>query len=133
MKILVLDDDVKRHKRFRQQWIGHELTIVVTAKEAIENLSRKTWDIVFLDHDLNNEAFVPSGPGTGYEVAQWLTNNPLRKPMLIVIHSFNSVGAIEMNLLLVEAVVFPGAWEREVVAWEREFQERKNFWESHRT
>lgn len=131
MKVLVLDDDVARQKQFQRQWIGHDITVVATVAETIECLKKEKWDIAFLDHDLDGKAYISSGPGTGYEVAQWLTKHPQRKPVLIVIHSFNKVGVLEMNLLLIEAIIAPFAWDKDASVWDKDYQERLAFQKEH--
>jgi len=69
---------------FKRNLIGHIVCCVTTAKETIEKLSSEKWDYVFLDHDLGGQTYVPSGPGTGYEVAQWISNNPDQKPEKVI-------------------------------------------------
>lgn len=110
MRVLILDDDMMRHKIFNQKLIGHVVTNVYTSKEAIDELENEDWDIVFLDHDLGGKIYVESGENTGYEVAQWLNNNPSKQPKRIVIHSYNPTGAQNMKQLLSDAEVVPGAW-----------------------
>jgi CheY-like chemotaxis protein len=110
MKILVLDDDENRLIIFRRKLIGHVVTCVTTSTEAIQQLESYQFDVVCLDHDLGGQAFVESGPGTGYEVAQWLATNENRQPQQIFIHSFNEPAAKRMHGLLPKAVVAPGLW-----------------------
>lgn len=113
MKILVLDDDPEndRLKAFRRMFIGHTVITVKFVKDCLYQLQNESpFDIVFLDHDLDGKTFVPSGPGTGYEVAEWLRDNPLKKPNRIVLHTFNKDGAARMMEVLPEAEYFPGAW-----------------------
>ena len=112
MKILILDDMSIRHKAFKQNLIGHVVKCVETVKETIDSLNEETWDYLFLDHDLGGDVMVPSGPGTGYEVAQWLNKNVDKQPANIVIHSFNPDGAKNMASLLPKALICPGAWNK---------------------
>ena len=53
-RVLVLDDDEKRHDWFREQAdaLNWELHHAWTVAEAIESLNRNDFDLVFLDHDL---------------------------------------------------------------------------------
>jgi CheY-like chemotaxis protein len=114
MRILVLDDDKGRLSLFKQKLIGHVVDCVETAPEAIMRLSEGAlWDIVFLDHDLADTQMVASGPGTGWEVAKWLSEHLDRKPAQIVIHSFNEPGAKNMLSLLPGAIYVPGIWAME--------------------
>ena len=108
--ILILEDDPKRHKVFLNNLIGCAVTIVDTVEAAIDELSHKEFDALFLDHDLNGEQMVESGEGTGYMVALWLTSHPNCRPDSIVIHNFNPVGSENMHLLLPGSQLIPGAW-----------------------
>lgn len=107
----------------RSVFVHHTAVIVETAKEAIDELGKNSWDIVFLDHDLGGSEMVASGPGTGYEVAKWLENNSDKQPPEIVIHSFNPEGARKMKAALPSAKVEPfmstpywrySLWEKQV-------------------
>jgi hypothetical protein len=71
-------------------------------------------DILFLDHDLGGTIMQKSGPGTGYEVAQWLEQHSKYQPRYIVIHSFNPDGAMRMNAALPKAMRIPGAWDFDI-------------------
>jgi CheY-like chemotaxis protein len=90
LKILILDDDKGRLADFRNNLSGHTVDCVETVSETIEWLNKKTYDVVFLDHDLGGKQLVPSGPGTGFEVAEWLRDHPDRKPKTIIIHTLNT-------------------------------------------
>jgi CheY-like chemotaxis protein len=108
MRILVLDDELERLRQFSQNLIGNVVDLATTAPETINFLKEKEYDILFLDHDLGGKIHVPSGPGTGYEVAKWLEEHPERKPEKIYIHSFNPSGAQNMKAALPEAIIAPG-------------------------
>lgn len=110
-RVLVLDDDYNRQKKFKQKLIGFDVVQVTTSKSAIAHLENEKFEYVFLDHDLGGEAFVPSGANTGYEVAQWLKLHPDKQPQHIVIHSYNPVGRKAMMALLPQATECPGAWD----------------------
>jgi len=113
MKILILDDDKSRLSKFRKALIGHNVTTVEYVGECIKELKENgPFQRLFLDHDLSGKVFVPSGPGTGYEVAEWLSKNPEFMPEKIIIHSYNQDGAQRMmKVLNFKAVYIPGAWE----------------------
>lgn len=108
----MLDDSKIRLIQFRQNLIGHNVRCVTTVRETIDSLADEDWDYLFLDHDLGGQVNVPSGPGTGYEVAQWLVEHPDRQPEHIVLHSFNENGRKNMQSLLPEAMMCPGAWTK---------------------
>jgi CheY-like chemotaxis protein len=111
-RMLVLDDDILRQQMFAEVLVGHIVIQTSTAKSTIKYLQDEDFDYLFLDHDLGGKQMVPSGPGTGYEVAQWLAAHLERQPKNIVIHSFNSVGAKNMANLLPSALICPGAWSK---------------------
>jgi len=101
MNIFFLDDDKTRIEVFSA--LCSDAVIVETSLEAISAIGSKSWDIVFLDHDLGGEQFIDSGrKDTGAEVARWIVKN---KPKidLIVVHSYNPDGAENMRSLLSQA------------------------------
>lgn len=112
MKILILDDDMLRHYLFQKNFIGHVLEHTQTAQAAIRHLQNTNYDAVFLDHDLGGHSYVDSHgeEETGYTVAKWLADNPDRKPKIIYIHSYNTVGAKNMQDLLPGSQLHPGLW-----------------------
>jgi CheY-like chemotaxis protein len=111
VNILILEDDRARQQVFLRNLVGTNTVIVETASDAIQALSERDWDYLFLDHDLGGTQMVPSGPGTGYEVAEWLAEHPEKQPPTIVIHSFNPAGASNIKNALPNAVVAPGCWD----------------------
>ncbi len=111
LSVLILEDDENRQARFKQTLAGCKISIVETATDAILQLTLNDWDYLFLDHDLGGQQMVESGPGTGYEVAKWLEENPDHKPANIVIHSFNPVGARKMHRALPGSLLHPGCWD----------------------
>lgn len=118
MKILVLDDSVERQIAFKAWLDSDDVTCIETAKECIDLLDSQTWNVVFLDHDLGGETMVSSGPGTGYEVAQWLVDHPDKIPGQVVVHSMNPVGRNNIRQLISRVLpgveTAPGCWLRGV-------------------
>lgn len=111
ISILILEDDPERHRAFKALYFNDNLVIVETASACIHELKTKKWDYLLLDHDLGGEVYVPSGEGTGYEVAKFLEENPEYKPRKrIFLHSLNTVGRQNMQAALPEAVQAPGCW-----------------------
>jgi CheY-like chemotaxis protein len=113
MRILILDDDLSRHKHFKANLIGHELTHTETAQECIDQIANnELFDYIFLDHDLGGNVYVESGKNTGYEVAQYLANNPDKIPgkRKVLVHSLNPVGAKNMARIIPGAALYPFAW-----------------------
>ena len=111
MRVFVLDDSDERLRIFRSKLIGHTVITAKTVSEAISALGKDgPFEYIFLDHDLADQTMVPSGPGTGYEVAQWLAQHPEKQAPNIILHSFNPDGRKAMASALPKAQESPGAW-----------------------
>lgn len=102
MKILVLEDDPNRIRWFQQYLIGDIVIIAVTAKAAIDALKTHKFDLIFLDHDLEEKHYSEDFLlGTGTEVANFLADNPEISPKAtIIIHSLKSLGVARMKDIL---------------------------------
>jgi len=102
IKIFILEDDDNRIRQFRKNFTNAELTITKNSKDAIKILRKQLpYDYLFLDHDLGDKRMTRSDENTGYEVAQWLSKNALKKPKLgLYIHSLNTPGAKNMRGVL---------------------------------
>lgn len=113
MQILFLDDDDLRHRLFRRSLVGspHAITPVKNAKEAIQALQTRRFDLVFLDHDLADQHYVTlqqasaglwgasmGGEATGYEVARFIAEVLAAdlRPRQLVVHSMNPEGSKRM-------------------------------------
>lgn len=106
MKILVLDDDLRRHESFKFHLFKYDVKHVYTANQARAALRDEgPWDVVFLDHDLMEAHYSSADTGnvavleeTGYEVAlyiaEWLEAHQL--PKMVVVHSWNPAGTARM-------------------------------------
>ena len=104
MKLLILDDDWNRHETFDKKFAGYSIRHTETAADTIAYLDISTYDFIFLDHDLGGEAYVQSGAGTGYEVAQYLAKTVDRhKGSTIIVHTWNTAGARNMQSILEQA------------------------------
>ncbi len=103
MKILFLDDDLERCKRFeafikaaKEHKKEIEYTIVHTAKDTIENLTSQYFDIISLDHDLGGEVYVNSNrEDCGMEVVRHILNTDAKQGV-VIIHTFNTVAGSNM-------------------------------------
>ena len=101
MRILFLDDDEKRQKRFRSEVPFCQQ--VRTAEEAIDALFVESYDLICLDHDLGGEVFVdPNRLDTGSEVVRRLVSDLLERQNKaeIVVHSYNEDASADMVMLL---------------------------------
>lgn len=100
MKVLILEDDSQRVKKFRQKLHRHELTITDQVSVAKEAIRLNDFDFIFLDHDLDNRQYVDSAEeNTGYQLCRWLATDKEqmnREFGSIVIHSMNTIGAMNM-------------------------------------
>ena len=96
MNVLILEDAKYRIKEFRSYMPFAK--IVKMVDDCIEQLEKESWDILFLDHDLDDDVYVnPDEYNTGSEVVRWIVKN---KPEIeqIIVHTHNEkVGEIMTN------------------------------------
>lgn len=108
MRIFVLDDMESRIESF-VKWYGHkhELVVAKDADEAITILSKDlAFDVLFLDHDLGDRIFVDvKDENTGSRVAKFLSDKKVEG--MIIVHSWNPVGAKNMLAYLSKAIYIP--------------------------
>jgi hypothetical protein len=100
IRIFLLEDDERRCDWFNKRFKGDELDIACEVEEAKELLSARTYDSIFLDHDLMPEHYgsdTPDDERTGYAIASFLAEQPeLQRSATIMVHSFNADGALRM-------------------------------------
>lgn len=100
IRVFLLEDDERRCEWFTQRFKGDQLDIVCDVSRAKELLRTRTYDCIFLDHDLMPEHYgslTPDDERTGYAIASFLASRPeLQRAATIMVHSFNSEGAIRM-------------------------------------
>ena len=111
MKVFVLDDMEVRLEWFRTRLCHKYKAIVVTAKTVSEAITcfemHNDFDAIFLDHDLGERAFVDSSdPETGFQVAKYIRDNNINAK-LIVVHSLNYGGAMNILSVLPSAKYIP--------------------------
>jgi len=98
--IFLLEDDERRCQWFAKRFKGDRLDIACEVSDAKELLKTRTYDSIFLDHDLMPEHYgstTMDDERTGYAVASFLASNPdLQRSATIMVHSFNSEGAMRM-------------------------------------
>lgn len=126
MKILVLDDDDTRHRRFRQWFVGFDVVHAFTIEQFNREYLRGTWNYVFLDHDLNDNQYrsiekidgdnIPGYVGpcqrelTGKDAAHMVAESPGNVEH-VVVHSWNRSGGDEMMSILRDSDVECTRWE----------------------
>lgn len=98
-RILVLEDNLERVKKMKQNWWGCTIDHVETVHEFEHMFDTKTYDIICLDHDLGGLTYVSSDSDvpTGYHAACYMADVKDKKPKdydpFVAIHSFNPEGA----------------------------------------
>jgi hypothetical protein len=95
MRVVVLEDNNERIKRFRSEAPYAEIT--ARASDCINLLERGPVDLLFLDHDLGGKTHVSSkNNNTGMGVVRWIRDH---KPEIkrIVVHSCNGSAGERMT------------------------------------
>jgi hypothetical protein len=100
IRIFLLEDDERRCDWFAKRFKGDELDISCEVEQAKELLQTRTYDSIFLDHDLMPEhygATEADDERTGFAIAAFLASRPdLQRAATIMVHSFNADGAMRM-------------------------------------
>ena len=100
LRVFLLDDDTLRHEWFARRFRGDQIDVAIDPLRAIELLSEKHYDAIFLDHDLLPEHYyaeTTDDERTGYAVAAWLASRPDRQSAsTIIVHTRNADGAMRM-------------------------------------
>lgn len=102
-RVLILDDDPKRHDAFERMIKDAKITRAYTAPQAVQLLrKRPTFDLVFLDHDLpmSSELVGVADPGCGLQVAAFIAENPGCRPRRVWIHTWNNTARVKMARML---------------------------------
>lgn len=109
-KILFLDDDLFRHTSFKEYFSKSEnvdIDYVHNYEEAVKALQETKYSIAYLDHDLSVmdhycDPLISSHSKTGSDVVKFMITELAEDyiPTLVIIHSFNPVGAVNMQHLL---------------------------------
>src|SRR5881394_709317 len=80
INVMLLDDDVRRHRWFVKRFAGDILDIAENVEEAKQLLTECSYDAIFLDHDLLPHHYESNDHGdsanTGYAIAKWLNEHP---------------------------------------------------------
>ena len=116
MQVLILDDDEARHEGFKHAYWHLKLRHVYSHPEAVGALEQGPWDVAFLDHDLGLERQgtkdTTGREHTGFDTAKFIVEMPVdKRPKIVVVHSWNPIGALQMYQLLKEAKIEVHRWE----------------------
>jgi len=113
MKILIIEDDPRRHRYFRRGLIGASIDFARSAQAALRNITEVEYDVIFFDHDL----FEHSGPdaGTGMDVAKVVSDRAKVPPKMVMVHSLNPSASADMVKILrgqgITTYQCPFVWE----------------------
>jgi CheY-like chemotaxis protein len=99
LNILLVDDNAHRITFFQNGLKGHKLTVCSHARAAIKALKKTSFDVIFLDHDLEKGQIDPESENSGSEVARYIADHEIVCPC-IVLHSENDVGRASMESIL---------------------------------
>lgn len=113
MRVLVLDDDDARHKKFAQWFAGLDVKHVYNLKTFLEAINTGKFEYIFLDHDLYDfvETNGQSRELTGQDAAKALCMlDPQSRPDKVIVHSWNPSGAESMMGILRDAGFKPIRW-----------------------
>jgi len=107
IRVMLLDDDERRHRWFKKRFVGDELDVAVDVAEAKELLVEHGYDAIFLDHDLLPHHYESNDHGdeanTGQAVAEFLNSRTdLQRGATIIVHTRNADAAIGMVTTLRE-------------------------------
>ena len=114
-RCFLLEDSEARIEWFRERLPS--ITVRSNASEAIEALAAGSYDVLFLDHDLGllDSAGATGPEGSGKQVARYLSGTGYLG-YLVVIHSWNVVGAAAMKDILKGAAAIPfGQFEIDLI------------------
>lgn len=101
MRVLVIEDNEYRRRFFLELLKGHEVETALTATEALAKLQSTTYDVIYLDYDLDNNE-------KGIEVARKLPAT-LNSNSEVIIHSMNITNAKRIQRILPYARIYPFA------------------------
>jgi len=99
MKVFVLEDDPLRIRVFEQMLVGHETVYAQDVERARKAFDKwGPFDVMFLDHDLGGQVYVPSeDPTTGYAFLKSVVDR--LGDTQVVVHSYNEPAARRMMAL----------------------------------
>lgn len=102
MNILFLDDMKSRRDIFQQNSVGHSVDFAVNAQEAISFLKNKKYDVIYLDHDLEESHYESNHDDheDGRFVARKLKEMKQHYGKIVIVHSLNPSGRANIKSIL---------------------------------
>lgn len=111
MRVLIVDDEHERHEHYARQYDGHVVVHAYNFFDAVDVLSDERFDVVQLDHDLNDYVRDDAGKivldgarpreRTGLYVAEYMYLMPDgARPRRVIVHSWNAIGAARIIHIL---------------------------------
>jgi DNA-binding NtrC family response regulator len=117
MKVLFVDDDCNRWNMFKQNNPTIDAERVKFVEDATNILSKQKFDILCLDHDMDDPPFRLWLPN-GTDLAKYIVENKIECKM-IFLHSMNDEGRARMLDILTKAgynvVDNPLLWETDIL------------------
>lgn len=118
MRILFLDDNRFRHEAMQKNSIGFSVTYVFNADQAIKAMRDSEFDLIMLDHDLDEtqENLILEGVQDGRYVVRWMVSSGRHKTTPVVVHSLNLAASEQMRDMLKSSgfekvACLPFAWK----------------------
>jgi CheY-like chemotaxis protein len=99
VNILLLDDNPHRITFFQNSLKKYSLIVCRHANAAIKALNKTSFDVVFLDHDLEGEPADPQDANCGSEVARFIIEHQVAYGR-IILHTENHAGRESMEAIL---------------------------------
>jgi hypothetical protein len=105
MRVLFLDDNRNRREQFTKNSISHSVDLAVTAEQAIDFLRENSYDLIFLDHDLDFAHYDGdySKGKSGLDVAKFLKTCEHQFGKIVFVHSLNPDGRKNIKSHLVDS------------------------------
>jgi CheY-like chemotaxis protein len=117
IRALVLEDNDERIRSFAKIFRDKKIVadFVINAENCVNLLETVKYDIIFLDHDLGGEVYVNfRDSNTGSEVARKINEKKIDlHGAIVIIHSFNEIGAEYMKQQIKGSKKVPGIWNEE--------------------
>jgi len=94
MKVFILEDDPDRIQWFHERFFKHDCAIIQTC--AREYNFNPPYDLILLDHDLGGRQMDNKHEDSGFEFIKLIKDRIDPRKTVVIIHSYNNVGAKRM-------------------------------------